>query len=234
MPVPVPTPVSVPLLARTPERSAVLAAVAARVPDPRSLGRPVLVAVDGVDGAGKSVLAAELVAVLRSAGRTVVAASVDGFHRPRDVRYRRGRTSPEGFWADSYDYDALRTELLDPFAPAGSRRFRRAVRDVATDTALDLAHETGSDDTVLVVDGIFLQRAELDAWWDVTVFLQVGFDETFRRMAARDGCPPDPADPANRRYVDGQLRYLAERDPAARADVLVDNSDVGRPVLLRG
>jgi len=230
----VPTPVSVPLLARTPQRSAVLAAVAARVPDPRSLGRPVLVAVDGVDGSGKTVLAAELVAVLRAAGRTVVAASVDGFHRPRDQRYRLGRSSPEGFWADSYDYDALRTELLDPFAPAGSRRFRRAVRDVASDTALDLAHEVAPDDAVLVVDGIFLQRAELDAWWDLTVFLQVGFDETFRRMAVRDGCPADPGDVANRRYVEGQRLYLAERDPAARADVLVDNADVARPVLLRG
>jgi uridine kinase len=233
MPVHVPTPASVPLLARTPERSAVLAAVAGRVPDPRVLGRPVLVAVDGVDGSGKSVFAAELVAALRAAGRTVVAASVDGFHRPRDARYRRGRSSPEGFWADSYDYDALRTELLDPFAPAGSRRFRRAVRDVSTDSALDLAHETGTDDTVLVVDGIFLQRAELEGWWDLTVFLQVSFDETFRRMAARDGCPADPADPANRRYVEGQLLYLAERDPAGRADVLVDNRDLGRPVLLR-
>ncbi|MBO9554257.1 MAG: uridine kinase [Cellulomonas sp.] len=228
-----PTPVSVPLLARTPQRSAVLAAVAARVPDPRPLGRPVMVAVDGVDGSGKSVFAAELVAALRAAGRTVVAASVDGFHRPRDVRYRRGRSSPEGFWSDSYDYDALRTELLDPLAPAGTRRFRRAVRDVATDATLDLAHEHAADDTVLVVDGIFLQRAELDAWWDLTVFLQVGFDETFRRMAVRDGCPADPADPANRRYVEGQRLYLAERDPAGRADVVVDNTDVGRPVLLR-
>lgn len=230
----VPTPVSLPLLASTAERTAVLAAVCAHVPDPRSLGRPVLVAVDGVDGAGKSVFAAELVAALRAEGRTVVAASVDGFHRPRDERYRRGRFSPEGFWADSYDYDAMRVDLLDPFAPAGSRRFRRAVRDVATDRALDLAHEVGSDDTVLVVDGIFLQRAELASWWDVTVYLQVGFEETYRRMAVRDGCPAEPGDPANRRYLEGQLLYLAERDPAGRADVLVDNSDVRRPVLLRG
>ncbi|MGY4643305.1 uridine kinase [Cellulomonas sp. URHB0016] len=230
----VPTPVSVPLLARTPERSAVLAAVADRIPDPRALGRPVLVAVDGVDGAGKSVFAAELVAALRTGGRTVVAASVDGFHRPRDERYLRGAASPEGFWADSYDYDTLRTELLDPFAPGGTRRFRRAVRDVSTDTSLDLAFEMAPDHAVLVVDGIFLQRAELEGWWDLAVFLQVEFHETFRRMAVRDHCPADPDDPANRRYRDGQQLYLAARDPARRADLLVDNTDVHRPLLLRG
>ena len=158
--------------------------------------------------------------------------SVDGFHRPRDERYRRGRHSPEGFWADSYDYDALRTQVLEPFAPGGSRRFRRAVRDVATDTALDLPREHGTDSTVLVVDGIFLHRDELAAWWDFSVYLDVDFAETFARMAVRDGCPPDPTHPANARYVEGQRHYLAACRPATRATVVVDNRDLARPCVV--
>ena len=43
------------------------------------------------------------------------------------------------------------------------------------------------------------------------MFLDVPFDETFRRMAVRDGCPPDPADPANARYLEGQRLYLGAR-----------------------
>lgn len=210
-------------------RLAVLRGVAARVPDPRALGRPVLVGVDGMDGAGKTTFADELAAELRRGGRHVVRVGVDGFHRPRDERYRRGRHSPEGFWADSYDYDALRRDVLEPFAPGGSRRFRRAVRDVTTDQALHLPRESGTDRTVLVVDGIFLHRDELAAWWDFSVYLDVDFAETFARMAVRDGCPPDPHHPANVRYVEGQRTYLASCRPASRASVVIDNRDVHHP-----
>jgi len=213
-------------------RLAVLREVAHRIADPRTLGRPVLVGIDGMDGAGKTTFADELAAELLREGRTVVRISVDGFHRPRDERYRRGRHSPEGFWADSYDYDALRTQVLEPFAPGGSRRFRRAVRDVATDTALDLPREHGSDSTVLVVDGIFLHRDELAAWWDFSVYLDVDFAETFARMAVRDGSPPDPTHPSNARYVEGQRHYLAACRPATRATVVVDNRDLPRPCIV--
>ncbi|MEZ0448417.1 uridine kinase [Cellulomonas sp. ICMP 17802] len=210
-------------------RLAVVRDVAAGVPDPRALGRPVLVGVDGGDGAGKTTFADELAAELYRSGRHVVRVGVDGFHRPREERYRRGRHSPEGYWTDAYDYDALRTEVLEPFAPGGSRRFRRAVRDVRTDIALHLPREAGTDRTVLVVDGVFLLRDELAAWWDFSVYLDVDFAETFARMSVRDGSPSDPTHPANARYVEGQRLYLAACRPAARATVVVDNRDLAHP-----
>src|SRR5262245_47953937 len=74
----------------------------------------VRVAVDGVDGVGKTTFADKLGRVVELIGRTVIRSSVDGFHNPRELRYRRGRTSPEGFYFDSYDYPALRRYLLDP------------------------------------------------------------------------------------------------------------------------
>ncbi|MDC7123583.1 uridine kinase [Cellulomonas fimi] len=220
--------------APTEVRVRLLDELAVRVPDPTMLGRPVLVGVDGVDGAGKTVLADELAGALSARGRTVVRASVDGFHRAAVDRYARGRRSPEGFYRDSYDHDALDRELLAPFAPGGSRRYRTAVRDVVSDRSLDAPLRTAPDDAVLVVDGIFLHRPELAAWWDFSVFLRVPFDVTFARMAVRDGCPADPDDPVNARYRDGQLLYLAEVAPVDRATVVVDNVDPARPVLVRG
>ena len=53
-------------------------------------------------------------------------------------------------------------------------------------------------------------------------------------MASRDGCRrPIPAHPANRRYLEGQRRYLRECPPRERADVVVDVTDVTAPVVLR-
>ena len=56
-------------------------------------------------------------------GRPVIRSSIDSFHNPSEFRYRRGRTSPEGFYLDSYDYAALRMHLLDPLGPGGSGIF---------------------------------------------------------------------------------------------------------------
>ena len=65
-------------------------------------GRIQRVAIDGVDGAGKTTLANELAPRLELEGRPVIRASVDGFHNPRIVRYRLGKTSPEGFMTLRY------------------------------------------------------------------------------------------------------------------------------------
>lgn len=72
-----------------------LVEVLARWVDAIRLSHPVRVAIDGVDAAGKTTLADELVAPLRRRGRSVVRASADDFHNPRALRYRAGRDSPE-------------------------------------------------------------------------------------------------------------------------------------------
>jgi uridine kinase len=67
-----------------------------------------------------------------------------------------------------------------------------------------------------------------------TVFLDVPFTETARRMAVRDGTDPDPEHPRTRRYVEGQRLYFAACEPQKRADVVVDNRDFDTPRLVRG
>ncbi len=52
-----------------------------------------IIAIDGVDGSGKTTLADELAVVIAAFGRNVVRASIDGFHHPRERRYLLGRDS---------------------------------------------------------------------------------------------------------------------------------------------
>src|SRR5918994_1676380 len=59
-------------------------------------GGRVIVAVDGIDGAGKTTFADGLAEVFAEAGSAVYRASIDGFHRPRAERCgaRRRRHLP--------------------------------------------------------------------------------------------------------------------------------------------
>src|SRR5262249_19722962 len=90
---------------------------------------PVRIAIDGVDGVGKTTLADELVDAVSAYNRSVIRASIDGFHNPRSDRYRLGRNSPEGYFRDSFNHSALISLLLAPLGPGGTRRYRRAVFD---------------------------------------------------------------------------------------------------------
>jgi uridine kinase len=189
-------------------------------------GQIVRVAVDGVDGAGKTVFADELAAVLRQRGVTVLRASVDGFHHPPQLRYRRGRSSPEGFFLDSYDYPALQRLLLDPLGAQADRWIVRRIYDVHAEEALAPVVESANDAQVLVFDGIFLHRPELRDLWDHSVFLEVDFDISIPRGARRGYGDPDVAAASNRRYIEGQRRYIDTCQPHRHATWIVDNNDL--------
>lgn len=211
-----------------PVRAEVLGQVADQIVE---APRPVLVAVDGVDGSGKTWFADELADVLRARGRRVVRASIDDFHHPRDYRHRTGRT-PETVWRRHFDYRALRRELLDPWLDGAGASYLPAWHDVATDEHVELDRADVPADGVLLVDGVFAQRRELERAWDLVVWLEVPFEVSVSRMAARDGTVDDVEDPDQRRYVDAQRIYLETCAPQAAADLVVDNTDLERPALL--
>ena len=196
------------------------------------LDHPVRLGIDGVDAAGKTTLADTLGAVLTDLGRPVVRASIDGFHRPRAERYRLGRQSPEGYYRDSFQNDAVVACLLAPLGPRGSRQIHRAVFDYRSDRAVHSPEELVPVDAVLVFDGIFLHRRELRVYWDATIYLDVPFATTVMRAAARDGWPAAVDDPANHRYVAGQQRYLNECRPRDLASIVVDNTDFTTPRIV--
>lgn len=196
----------------------------------------VIVAVDGLDGAGKTVFADGLAEVFAETGDAVFRAGIDGFHRPRIERYARGRRSPEGFYLDSYDYPTFRRVLIDPFRDgaqtAAATGFQLAAFDVVRDAPVESQWVTAPLDAVLVVDGIFLNRPQLRDLWDWSIWLDVPFEMAFARMALRDGSEPDPDAPANARYRQGQELYLDEARPREAASVIVDNTDFARPRIV--
>lgn len=211
----------------TEARRAFLQELAERLPAAGEGAGNVLVAIDGVDGAGKTRLADDLAAAV-GMSRRVVRVSIDGFHQVRELRYARGRGSAEGFWLDSYDYETFLREAVIPLR-AGQGTYLAASHDLDTDEVLTGPRIAVPTDALVLVDGIFLHRPELDGVWDHTVFLDVPFAESVWRMGSRDGLPHDPDAPENARYVGGQLLYLESCRPAERATTVVDYADFARP-----
>ena len=210
----------------------VVGRLAARVESLVTATDRVLVGIDGPPAAGKTTLAERLADRLNA---PAVRASVDGFHRPREARHRRGRLSAEGYYRDAFDTEALLGRLLRPFA-AGAGHVATQVFDHATDEVAEAACDVPPR-AVLVVDGVFVLREPLRDHWSLAVHLRVSPEETLRRALVRDvGVLGDAAEVEQRyrrRYLPAEQMYRADCDPAGHADVVIDNDDPAAPRVVR-
>ena len=168
------------------------------------------IGIDGVDGAGKTVLAEEVAQLLTTRGRPCIRISVDYFERPPHERYARGELSPEGYYLDAFDFERFRSHVLSVDGPI---------------------------ELVIVADGVFLQRPELVALWDATVWADADLEVTARRGIERDLRWAESLEAIRERYrvryVPAQRRYIEEQRPRERATFVFRNTDLTEPELLR-
>src|SRR5476649_989721 len=205
-------------------KSEVIAALAEEILHNYGKGRAII-AVDGLDGAGKTRFADALAAQLGIGHRAVFRASMDDFHQSRARRYARGRDSAEGFYRDSFDYTTFKRVLVEPFRTGSIGSFVLQGFDLKRDVPFQPKWSSGPEDALLVVDGIFLNRPELKGLWNYSIWLEVEPDTAAGRVIARDAdaFEHDIANP--NRYIGGQELYLKEANPLEAATAIIDNND---------
>lgn len=190
-----------------------------------------MVAIDGVDAAGKTTLAAVLAEELRNRKYNVIEASMDGFHNPREVRYRMGRDSPEGYYRDSFNIETLKEVLLEPLGKGEA--YRTAVFDYRVDSKTDEKTVSAPVNAILVFEGVFSLRPELVELWDYKIYLDIAVEESISRGVERDLGEKDEIERKYRvRYLPGQQLFKEESRPYETADIIVDYNDPKNPEIL--
>jgi len=197
--------------------------------------RPRRIGVDGITAAGKTTWARELTDAVRARGRSALHLSTDDFHHPRARRHRQGRTAAAGYYADAYDFAALAEYVLRPLGPGGDRLIRIRIHDLESDQRIDAEPVSVPADAVVLVDGTFLQRAELHGLWDEVIYIETDLATARARAAERDSALFGGAAAAEQMY---RMRYHAacelyarDADPVRRAGIVIDNNDLDHPVL---
>ena len=181
-------------------------------------------------------LADELGALVGSQGFPILRPSVDGFHHSRERRYQQGEYSARGYYEDAFNCEAVISSLLEPL----SRNVfpvlcRETSFDYRTDLPANAPSVSASAQTILLFEGLFLFRRELNAYWDFRILLDVDPATSLARALFRDS--DGPADFIRRKYEEryepAWQIYLNAEDPESKADVIVDNRDFSRPSVLK-
>ncbi|HET7482396.1 MAG TPA: AAA family ATPase [Actinomycetota bacterium] len=158
---------------------------------------PVLVAIDGRGGAGKTHLADRLAAAF---GGWVV--HIDDFGRP-------------GYPYDEWDWDRLRDDVIRPLRDGRVARYQRY--DWRDDRLAEW-HEVAPAG-VVIVEGVSSTRERLGHPWDVTVWVEAPRELRLDRGVARDG------EAMRATWVEEWMpqedRYVEREHPRDRADFVV-------------
>ena len=202
--------------------------------DPEAPAGRSLVAIDGLDGSGKSLFARALASACEEEGEPAVFLfRVDDFRRPLgDIP--PGADEAAIYYDRYYDF-ALLDDCLRRFlsgAPGVSIPRFDPDREI-----LDGAHELQFRGARLAfLEGVFVLRASTAATGTL-VALEVTEEEARRRILARDSARGRTAAVVehrmNNRYFPAQRAYRAAFDPLRRADVVVDNERWRAPRVLR-
>jgi uridine kinase len=187
--------------------------------------RRVIVAISGVDAAGKSTLTALLTDELRGHGVPVLVIPCDELTRPRSVRFLE---PDEGlaYYRDSYEYGELFAHVL-PAMRAGATEVTLQVADWEADGWQEetLRLEPGG---VVLVEGCFLLTPERAPAFDLRLWIDLPVDAAIGRALGRQrdldnmGGPDGVRERYTNRYLPGQQLHLDLDRPRERADLLVD------------
>jgi uridine kinase len=199
--------------------------------------KPLRVGIDGRSAAGKSTIADALGSALGGRGLNVLRPSVDGFHHPRDRRYRKGEFSAAGYYEDAYNYQAVIEYLLGPLSgdvfPVLCRQVAHNWRTDMLDTAPPMPIDANS---VLLFDGLFLFRRELNSYWDLRILLAIDYSTSLSRALERDKGVLGEEELVRKkyevRYEPAWLMYVDQEHPESKADIIVDNRDFMNPTIL--
>jgi uridine kinase len=91
--------------------------------------------------------------------------------------------------------------------------------------------------SVLLFDGLFLFRRELNTYWDFRILLDIDYTTSLSRALERDMGVLGEADMVRKkcevRYEPAWLIYVDQERPESKADIIVDNRDFLNPKLLK-
>jgi uridine kinase len=143
--------------------------------------------------------------------------------------------SKNAFCIDARDLSAGVDLLLTPLGQGGDRYYRTASFDLDADQPIEQEPQIAAEDAILIVDGTFLQRAELRGHWDATVLVRTSAEVSEARGIDRDmerlGGEAAARDLYANRYRPAYVLYERLCEPERHSDAIIDNDDPTHPRL---
>lgn len=197
---------------------------------------PTRVGVSGITASGKTTFANEVAEEIKKRGLPVTRASIDDFHNPKVIRYTQGKESVRGYYEDAHDYTAFKERLLKPLGPNGNLQYETISHNLKTDIPVHNEPLMAQPNMVLIVDGTFLLKKDVEHLFDYKIFVDTDFEIARKRGAKREteafGSYEEAEKMFLNRYHAACKMYIDEHNPKECADVVFQNTDLANPEVI--
>jgi len=173
----------------------------------------VLVAIDGLGGAGKTVLSEQLASGLKSSGLISQVVHFDDFFLPSSER-PHGSVDHKPVGGD-FDWVRLHDEVLAQLRRGWAARYQ------VYDWRQDVLAETQAvaPGGIVIIEGVYSSRRELAPLYDLRVWVECPRALRLARCLERDGAESHAR--WEHDWMPMEDRYVVEHDPEAHADIIV-------------
>ncbi|RPJ94205.1 uridine kinase [Rummeliibacillus sp. TYF005] len=186
--------------------------------------RPFIVAIDGLSGAGKTTMVKELEDSLKSKCNVTII-HMDDHIVENNKRYNTGHDEWYEYYYLQWDIEWIKNNLLKKIHRNYTKISLPYYEKESNNTTLK--EITISSDSIILIEGIFLQRKEWISFYDYIIFLDCPREIRYERVLNRGLYIGDLQTRLNkykRRYWLGEEHYLKMENPIEKADKIINTN----------
>lgn len=181
-----------------------------------------VIGIDGLGGAGKTTIAARLCQEIEKNSYHTILLHMDDFIKERKERYNSAYPEWSCYYDFQWRYDYF-IDAIDRMKSIRERNIEIELYDKDNDTYFGECFSV-KEGTIIVVEGIFLQRKELQNLFDYMIYIDIPEDARLKRVLKRDtyiGNEKEILDRYENRYFPAEHKYIEECRPSENADFVM-------------
>ncbi|MCH5349064.1 MAG: uridine kinase [Oscillospiraceae bacterium] len=181
-----------------------------------------VVGIDGLGGAGKSTVSEKICSEIEQNNVHTILLHIDDFINVKAVRYNSAYPEWQCYYDLQWRYDYF-NKIINQFENKINNSIEIELYDKDNDCYFTKKYDV-IEKTVIVVEGIFLQRKELQGNFDYMIYIDVPEDVRMTRVLKRDtyiGNEQQIIDKYENRYFPAERKYFNEYHPERSADFVI-------------